>query len=140
MGTGQWSVEAALAEAERMRGRSLRAARWFRVYLVVAGLLAVGFIVGLEALYPNGWERYVVIAVWGALTVLAGQWVDRRGAFPVGGRRRFYIAGTIWLLLYLVGIGPLVRWQFDTSLPMWTVASLVMALPFFIAACWRVRV
>ncbi|ASU85901.1 hypothetical protein CDO52_26645 [Nocardiopsis gilva YIM 90087] len=122
-----------------MRGRSIKAVRWFRGYLVVLGVLAVGLIVGVEALYPDGWQRFVTTGIGFYLMALAAQWAERQSALPAGGRRRVLIAGAIWFLLYLVGIGPLVRWQYEHSLLMWTAAATVMALPFFVAAIWKVR-
>ncbi|MBB6174777.1 hypothetical protein HNR23_004837 [Nocardiopsis mwathae] len=139
MGSIQQEAKAALAEAERMRERSSKAVRWFSRYLVGAGILMIGVVVGLEALFPDSPGRYLVLGVWGAMVGASGSWWDRRAAVPLRAKRRLFIATGAWLVLYAWLLGPLVRWQFGESLLPWTVAGALMATPFFVAAFWKVR-
>lgn len=54
--------------------------------------------------------------------------------YPAGATRHMYAAFAVWFALYLLIVGPLVRWQFGDSVPAWTLASALMSLPFFVAA------
>ena len=129
----------ALAEAERVRGEALRSGRWFSGYLAVLGAVAIVWITLLEAVWPDGAARNYTAAAGALLFGLAAWWAERRGVFPAKASRRLVVSAAVWFALYLVVIGPMVRWKMETSLPAWLAASAVMALPFFAAAAWTAR-
>lgn len=100
------------------------------------GVLAFALIVAVEVFFPSGPARYAASAVWALMMGLLGWWAESHDVFPAKAGRRLFIATVLWFGSYLVAIGPLVRWQADTSLVWWSVAAAVMASPFLLAA-WR---
>ncbi|MDQ3764155.1 MAG: hypothetical protein M3460_21990 [Actinomycetota bacterium] len=102
------------------------------------GVLAFVLIVTVEAFFPSGPARYAALAVWALAMGFLGWWAESHDVHPPKAGRRLYIATALWFGSYLVAIGPLVRWQADTSLAWWTVAAAVMASPFLVAA-WLQR-
>ncbi|GLZ13106.1 hypothetical protein Acsp04_33410 [Actinomadura sp. NBRC 104425] len=129
-------ARAALTEAQRVQEQVRRSGRWFTWFLAAVGAVSIVWITAMEAVWPQG--RYALAGVWAALFLLAGEWMKRRPALPLGAGRRLTVATAAWFGLYLVAVGPVTRWQWDTSVPAWTLASAVAALPFFVAA-WMGR-
>jgi hypothetical protein len=126
----------AVTDAERARARAIDAGRWFSGYLVVIGVLCAAQITLMETFFPDGFARAIVSAVWAACMFLIAWRAERRSVWPAGATRRMWIAAGTWYGLYLFVIGPIVRWQFEQALLPWILASMVMSLPFFIAAAW----
>lgn len=126
----------ALDEAARARGRTTAAGRWWSGYMVLMGLLAFGLIVAVEAFLPSFAARVAATVAWAVAIGLLGAWARAHDVQPRGGCRRLLIAMAAWFGVYLVVIGPLVRWQAGTSPGWWSAAGAVMALPFLVAA-WR---
>ncbi|WP_106397986.1 hypothetical protein [Actinocorallia populi] len=133
------AARTALAEAERVRGRAVRSGRWFSGYLAALGVGAIAWITLLEAVWPDGAARTYTAAGGALAFLLASLWAERRRVFPAGASRRFMISAIVWFTLYLLVIGPMVRWKMETSLPGWIAAATVMALPFFAAAARTAR-
>jgi hypothetical protein len=102
------------------------------------GCTAAAWIVALEALFPEGWARGVAGGAWAVAVALLTWWADSHRAYPYGASRRVLVATAMWFGSYLFVVGPLVRWRADTSLVWWSIASVVMASPFFVAA-WLER-
>ena len=130
----------ALAQASGAQAHTRSASRWFTRYLVLMGCWAFAWIVALEAVFPTGgvrmWASVAGALVLGVLTL----WAESHDVFPQGASRRMLIAACLWFGTYLFLLGPVVRWQADNSLGWWTLASAVMAAPFFVAAwCERRR-
>lgn len=132
------AARATLAEAERIREQALRSGRWFSGFLAVLGVLAIVWITMMEAVWPDGGARNYASAGGALLFLLANLWAERRQVFPAGASRRVTVAAAVWFTLYLLVIGPPVRWKLEDSLPGWLAAATVMALPFFVAA-WTER-
>jgi hypothetical protein len=129
-----------VADAERVRTRAVAAGHWFSWYLVAFGVASAAWIVLLDAVFPEGFARSVSAGAWAVFVALASLWAERHAVYPAGASRALYLATAAWLLLYLVLVGPLMRWQYDTALLPWTLAALLLSAPFFIAAAWlRVR-
>ncbi|MEO3782839.1 hypothetical protein ABGB12_05910 [Actinocorallia sp. B10E7] len=128
----------ALAEAERVREQARLSGRWFSGFLAGLGAAAIVWITLLEAVWPDGGARGYTAGGGAALFLLASWRAERHGVFPSGASRRLIISTAVWFTLYLLVIGPLVRWKLETSLPAWIAAATVMALPFF-AAAWTAR-
>jgi hypothetical protein len=129
---------AMLSNASRAERETRAASRWYRGYLLLMGVLAFAVIVAIEAFVPWGPARYAALAAWALAMGFLGWWAESHDVFPARARRRLYIAMALWFGSYLVVIGPLVRWQADTSLAWWSVAAAVMASPFLVAA-WLQR-
>lgn len=127
-------VRAALESASRVEQQVRAAGRWFPIYMVILGLLAFGFIVGIEVLFPSGIARFGAGVVWAAGMIVAGKWADSHDVYPEGAGRRVWIASGIWFLGYLLVIGPIVRGQGDDSPLWWLLAALGLVLPFFVFA------
>jgi hypothetical protein len=123
-----------LDDAARTSDRVRSAGRWYSRYLVLMGLLTCVLIVGSEAVFPSGPARQVVSATWAIAWVALIWWGSSHAVLPHGGGRRTWIALAVWAVAYLFVVGPLVRWQAGESVGWWTVAALVMASPFFVAA------
>ncbi|GLW63557.1 hypothetical protein Arub01_18010 [Actinomadura rubrobrunea] len=135
--TSPEQARAALAEARRVQERARRSARWFTWFLVATGAVSIAWITAMEAVWPQG--RLALAPVWAALFLMAGFWMNRREALPLGAGRSLMAATLTWFALYLVVVGPVTRWQWGTSVPAWTAASAIAALPFFVAAWMRRR-
>lgn len=114
------------------------AGRWFAGYLVLVGTVCTVQIVALETAFHDGAAR-VLPTTAGALA-LGGLWwwADSRDVHPRGSRRSMLVAFAVWYGTWLLLVGPLVRWRVGTSLGWWTLASVLLASPFFVAA-WRYR-
>ncbi|MEW2358144.1 hypothetical protein [Spirillospora sp. NPDC029432] len=141
MGTeedGRVSARAVLDEAARVREQARRSGRWHSGFLAAFGAVAIAWIVLLESVWPHGAARAYVTAGGVLVVGAANWWAERRQVLPAGASRRLAVAGVAWFALYLVAIGPVARWKLEESLPGWTAAATVMALPFFIAA-WAGR-
>ncbi|MGP4015801.1 hypothetical protein [Saccharopolyspora sp. 5N708] len=123
-----------LARAASLRARAAAAGGWFRWYLVALGIVSAVQIALVETVFSEGFARYVVIAGWAIVWTLAGLWAERRAVFPA--KAKWYVMGAmaVWFGCYAVLVGPLIRWQFGTSLLPWVLAALGLSLPFFIAA------
>lgn len=128
-----------VANAERMRTRAVNAGRWFGGYLAVVGVVSAAWIVLVETVFDDGLARVAVSVGWAALIILASRWAERHVVYPAGATRHMYVAFAVWFVLYLLIIGPLVRWQFGNSVPAWTLASALMSLPFVVAAAQILR-
>jgi hypothetical protein len=129
-----------VADAERVRTSAVKAGRWFSYYLIGFGVASAIWIVLLDSVFPEGFSRALTAGAWAVFVALANVWAERHAVFPAGATRLLYIATAAWFLLYLLVVGPVVRWQFDTALWPWTVGALIASAPFFIAAAWlRVR-
>lgn len=128
----------ALAEAERVRGQVHRASRWFSGFLAAFGVASIVMITLLESVWSEGGARNYVVAGWALVVGLASVGTARFQVFPAGATKRMAISTIIWFTLYLVVIGPLARWQLETSAPGWIAAATVMAVPYF-AAAWMSR-
>ncbi|TDQ53097.1 hypothetical protein [Actinorugispora endophytica] len=122
--------------AERLRVRTAAAGRWYSGYLVVVGLLSAALVVAVEAFFPDGPARLTACGVWFLVALAAGWWAETRQVRPRGATRFFTAAGVVWLVGYLLLVGPLVRWRFDDSLVAWSLASAALSLPFAAAALW----
>lgn len=129
---------ATLSNASRVERQTKAASRWFPRYLLLMAVLAFAPIVAVEVFFPSGIARYAALAAWGLAMGLLSWWADSHDVYPKKARRRLYFATALWFGSYLFVIGPLVRWQADTSLAWWTVAAAVMASPFLVLA-WRER-
>lgn len=128
-----------VADAERARVRAIEAGRWFGWYLAVIGLVSAGWLVLIETAFAEGIARLLAAATWAALVVLASMWAERHAVYPKGATKYLWLAFATWFALYLLLIGPLVRWQFGDALLPWMVASALMSLPFLIAAALVLR-
>lgn len=126
----------AVADAERMRARAVHAGRWFSGYLVAIGVVSAVEITLMETVFPDGLARATVTAVWAIFVMVTSSLAERQAVWPAAATRRIWIAGGTWFGLYLFVIGPIVRWQFEHAVLPWALASVVMSLPFFIAAAW----
>lgn len=121
---------------DRLREHARRAGRWFAGYLVFLGIISAALIFLMEAFFPEGLPRIAIGVVW-AIAWLAGSWwAERHSVYPASASRVLWIAMAIWLGLYLLIIGPPVRWQFDQALVPWAIAALANSLPFFVGAAW----
>ena len=130
---------ATLSNASRAQRKTRAASRWYPRYLLLMGVLAFVLIVVGEVFFPSGSARvYAALAVWVLPIGLLSWWAASHDVYPPKARRRLFIAAALWFGSYLFVIGPLVRWQADTSLLWWSVAAAVMASPFLVAA-WRER-
>jgi hypothetical protein len=125
-----------VADAERVRTQAVSAGRWFSWYLAAFGVASAIWIVLLESVSPEGFSRGLTAGAWAVFVVLANLWAERHAVYPAGATRLLYFATAAWFLLYLLLVGPLVRWQFDTALLPWTIAALLLSTPFFVAAAW----
>jgi hypothetical protein len=125
-----------IADAERVRAQAVAAGRWFSSYLIAFGVASTIWIVLLESVFPDGFSRGLIAGAWAIFVVLANVWAERHAVYPVGATRLLYLATAAWFLLYLLLVGPIVRWQFDTALLPWTIAALLLSAPFFGAAAW----
>lgn len=134
--TSQHPVSAMSAEVERVRARALAAGRWFSGYLAAIGVASAVWIVLLEAVFNEGFSRSITAGAWAVFMALAGWWAERHAVYPAGATRALLLAIGVWFLAYLVLVGPLVRWQFDTALLPWAVAAVLLSVPFFVAAAW----
>jgi len=129
----------AAADAERVRARAIDAGRWFSGYLVAIGVISAVEITLIETFFPDGFARAIVSAAWVVCMLLLSWRAAQRSVWPAGATRRMWIAAGTWFGLYLFAIGPIVRWQFEHAVLPWALASVVMSLPFFIAAAWGRR-
>ena len=123
-----------IAEAARLREHAAAAGRWYSGYLLAQGVASAILLILIEALFPDGFARYLAIGGWFAATMLVFTWSSRRRVFPAGATRATVVANVVWFGSHLLLIGPLVRWQYQDSLPVWTLAAIVMSLPFAVAA------
>lgn len=131
-------ARATLSNASQAERQTRAASRWFPRYLMLMGVLAFAVIVTVEVFFPSGNARFAALAAWALMMGLLSWWAESHDVYPEKARRRVFIATALWFGSYLVAIGPLVRWQADTSLAWWSVAAAVMASPFLILA-WRDR-
>lgn len=131
-------LTAATAEdvASRSRSHAVAAGRWFSRYLVVVGLASAALIAVQETFFPDGWARLVPGLVWLVVMIALASRAERQSVYPVGATRSMAAAMAGWLALYLVVIGPFVRWQFGQHPLAWSVAAVVVSAPFFAAAAW----
>ncbi|MFI5487936.1 hypothetical protein [Micromonospora echinaurantiaca] len=128
-----------LAEAARVGDRTRAAGRWWSGYLALMGLSAFAVIVAVEVFFPSFGARLAATVGWAVATGLLGAWAQSRQVQPRGGWVGLLIATAAWFGMYLVLIGPVVRWQAGTSLGWWSAAAAVMALPFLVAAGYERR-
>jgi hypothetical protein len=128
---------ATLGNASRAERQTRAASCWYPRYLLLMAVLAFAFVVAAEVLSGSAW-KYAVLGAWALGMVTLVWWAESHDIFP-GKARRFYIATALWFGSYLVLIGPLVRWQADTSLIWWSIAAAVMASPFLLLAWWERR-
>jgi hypothetical protein len=136
MGQDVGQARAALDRAAAVAGRTTAAGRWWSGYMVLIGVLAVGLIVMVEAVFPSFAARLVAAIIWAVVIGALGTWAQSHDVQPRGGVRWLLLAMAAWFAAYLVVLGPLVRWRAGTSLGWWCAAAVVMALPFPLAA-WR---
>ena len=127
-----------LDDAARASRQVRSAGRWFPLYLVLMGLLTCVLVVANEAVFPSGPARHVVSATWALAWIALIWWGSRHAVLPHGGGRRTWIALAVWAVAYVLVVGPLVRWRAGESVVWWSLAAVVMALPFLVAA-WRAR-
>jgi hypothetical protein len=125
---------AALRDAERAQSRTRAASRWFAGYALLLGLAAFALIVAVEVFFHAGATRLVAATAWAVAVGLLGWWAESHGAYPPRAGRRLLVANAVWFGLYLLVVGPLVRWQAGPSLGWWAVASAVLASPFLLVA------
>jgi hypothetical protein len=125
-----------VADAERVRTQAIAAGRWFSYYLIGFGVASATWIVLLDSVFPEGFSRGLTAGAWAVFVALATVWAERHTVYPAGATRLLYLAAAAWFLLYLLVIGPLVRWQFGAALLPWTLGALLASSPFFIAAAW----
>ncbi|MFD2083174.1 hypothetical protein SAMN05421678_103223 [Actinopolymorpha cephalotaxi] len=123
-------AHSALADASRAGSRTRAAGRWWPGYLLLVGVLAFALIVAIEALFPDGFARYVASGAWAVAMGLLAWWADSHDVQPRGAGRRLLVATAIWFGGYLFVLGPIVRWRADDSLGWWALAALVLAVPF----------
>ncbi|SDS20607.1 hypothetical protein [Actinopolymorpha singaporensis] len=123
-------ARAALTDASRAGSRTRAAGRWWARYLLLVGVLAFALVVAIEVLFPDGFARYVASGAWTIAMGLLAWWADSHEVQPRGAGRRLLVATAIWFGAYLLLIGPIVRWRADDSLGWWTLAALVLAMPF----------
>jgi len=131
-------VRATLDDAARAQRQARVASRWFPWYLLLLGASAFALIVAIEALFPSGTGRVAAAAAWALVVVLLSRWAESHDVVPRGAGRRLLIATAVWFGVYLVVIGPLVRWQAGESLGWWSLAAAVLTSPFLVGA-WRER-
>ncbi len=115
---------------------AVAAGRWFSGYLTAFGVASAIWITLLESVFPDGFSRGLTAGAWAVFVVLANQWAERHAVYPAGATRSLYLATTAWFLLYLLPVGPFVRWQFGTEFLPWVIAALLLSAPFFVAAAW----
>ncbi len=138
-GPGPSDARSALTDASRAGSRTRAAGRWWPSYLLLLGVVAFALIVAIEALFPDGFARYVASGVcWIAMGVLAW-WADSHDVQPRGAGRRLLVATVIWFGGYLFVVGPIVRWRAGDSLGWWALAALVLATPFPVLAALERR-
>ena len=123
------------AQAER---QTRAASRWWPRYMLAMGVLAFALIVAVEVFFPTGGARVAAGVAWVVAVSLLHWWAESHDVHPTRAGRRLFVAMAIWFGAYVVVIGPLVRWQADSSLTWWSLAAAVMASPFLVVA-WRVR-
>lgn len=129
----------ALDNASRAAEQVRAASRWFPTYMAIMGVLAFTYILALEVFFPSGWARLAAGIPWVIGMILVSRWAESHDVYPKRANRMVWIAFAAWFGSYLFVIGPIVRWQMDDSLVWWTLASAVMASPFFIGAWWERR-
>jgi hypothetical protein len=122
------------ADAEHSRERAVAAGRWFARYLVFVGLASAALIVLLEVYFPDGLARVLAGLPWLVVMIGLSWWAEQQSVYPAGATRYMWASIAGWLALYLVAVGPLVRWQFGEDLVAWLVAAVVMSIPFLAAA------
>jgi hypothetical protein len=125
---------ATLRDAERAQSRTRAATRWFAGYALLLGLAAFALVVAVEVFFHAGAARLVAATAWAVTVGLLGWWAESHGAYPPRAGRRLLVANAVWFGLYLLVVGPLVRWQAGTSLGWWAAASAVLASPFLVVA------
>jgi hypothetical protein len=128
-----------VARAERLRARAAADGRWYVWYLAAVAVLSAALVVAVEAFFVDGFARHLALAGWLLATLPVTWWAERRRVRPRGATRSLTVAAAVWFLGYLLLVGPLVRWQFDTSPAAWSLAAAGMSLPFAAAAAlmWR---
>jgi hypothetical protein len=131
-------ARATLDDVARVDRETRAASRWWPRYIICMGVLAFALIVAVEVYFPRGAARFVAAGVWALAVVLLGWWAESHVVQPARGGRRLILAMAAWFGIYLVVIGPLVRWQAGQSLTWWSLAAAVMAVPFLVVA-WRER-
>jgi hypothetical protein len=130
---------AAATGADRSRQRAVAAGRWFARYLVLLGLASAVVVVVMEAFFPDGLARALVGLSWLVVMLGLSWWAERQLVYPRGATRAMWASLGSWLVLYLLVVGPLVRWRFDQELLPWVLAAVAMSTPFLVAAGWVLR-
>lgn len=110
------------------------AGRWFAGYLILLGVLTAGVIFTQEAIFHTGAARVYANLSWGLALIGLVLWAESHDVHLRGERRWLLVAEGLFLAIYLVLLGPLVRWQAGTSPGWWALASVLFASPFFVAA------
>jgi hypothetical protein len=130
---------ATAGEAERLERRAVRASRWFAGYLAVIGLASAAWITLIETVFVDGFERALAGSAWAIVVLVAAYLAERQAVHPRGATRYQLVAGAIWLVAYLFAVGPFVRGVYGEQLLPWVIGSLVISLPFFVAAVLVLR-
>jgi hypothetical protein len=130
----QLDAERSLARAREAQDAVQRAGRWLPHYLALFGLFATVWILALETVFSDGAARGYTTAAGGLLIFGLSWWAESHAVLPRGTRRLTIAAVVVWFGAYLFLVGPLVRWQVDTSFGWWALASVLLASPFFVAA------
>lgn len=125
--------------AERARRAAVRAGRWYAGYLAIMGLASAALVVLMEAVVPDGFARSLVSVGWALVIMAAAWWAEQRSAFPANASRVTWIAFGIWLVAYILIVGPIIRGTFDNQLIPWLLAAIGMSIPFFVAAAMILR-
>lgn len=115
--------------------RTVRGAgRWFAGYLMLLGVFATGFVFTKETVFHTGSARFYAILPWGLALFGLIWWAESHDVHPRGGSRWLLVAAGLNFAIYVLLVGPLVRWQAGTSPGWWALASVLFASPFFVAA------
>lgn len=122
--------------ADRLARRARRATRWFAGYLALIGVASAVYVTVIETTFTEGFARALAGVPWVIVVMLAGWWAERQAVYPRGGTRIQATAATIALVAYLFVVGPFVRGVYGEAFGPWAIASVAIALPFFVAAAF----
>jgi hypothetical protein len=122
------------SSADRSRERAVVAGRWFARYLVFVGVASAALVVVQEVFFSDGLARVLAGLPWLLVMVGLSWWAEQQSVYPAGATRYMWASIGGWLALYLVALGPFVRWQRGDDLFPWIAAAVACSVPFFLAA------
>ncbi|HET6381293.1 MAG TPA: hypothetical protein VFH63_09750 [candidate division Zixibacteria bacterium] len=127
-------------DVERLERGVTRAGRWFAGYLALIGLVSAAWLTVIETTFAEGIARWLAVSAWPIFVVVVSHVAERQAVHPRGATRALAVATAIWFAAYLFAVGPFLRGTYGQQVLPWVIGSLLMSLPFFVAAArylWR---